>query len=98
MRSPRSNNDTSGLGYTSTEEGESSKVVEERNIKGENSKPTCYFCSKIGHIANVCIRKNGNQNVKPKKMVHYHKCNKKGHQAHECRTKTMNTQKFEEYC
>ena len=43
LRSPRSNNDTLGLGYTSTKEGESSKVAEERNIKGKNSKPTCHF-------------------------------------------------------
>ena len=41
MRFPRSNNDTSRLGYTSTKEGESSKSVEERSNKGKNSKPTC---------------------------------------------------------
>ena len=31
-------------------------------------------------------------------MTHCHKCNKQGHQAHECRTKTMHTQRFEGYC
>ena len=36
LRSPRSNNDTSRLGYTSTEEGESSKSAKERNNKGKN--------------------------------------------------------------
>ena len=30
-------------------------------------------------------------------MIHCHKCNKKGHQAHECRIKTMHTQIFEGY-
>ena len=49
MRSPRSNNDTSRLGYTSTKEGELSKSVEERNKKGKNSKPTCHNCGKKGH-------------------------------------------------
>ena len=33
LKSPRSSNDTSGLGYTSTEEGESSKTAEERSDK-----------------------------------------------------------------
>lgn len=79
LRSPTSNNDTSSLGYTSTKEGESSKVVEERNIKGKNSKPTCNNCGKKGHIANVCRSKITSQNVKPKNMTHCHKCNKQGH-------------------
>ena len=61
---PRSNNDTFGLGYTSTEEGESSKSVEERNKKGKNSKPTCQNCGKKGHTANVCRSKIVNQNFK----------------------------------
>ena len=73
MRSPRSNNDTTGLGYTSTEKGESSKSGEQRNNKGKNSKPTCHNCGKKGLIANVCRRKTTNQNIKPKHMVHYHK-------------------------
>ena len=41
LKSPRSTNDTSGLGYTSTEEGESSKSAEERGNKTKNVKPTC---------------------------------------------------------
>ena len=57
LRSPRSNNDTYRLGDTSTEEGESSKSVEERSNKGKDSKPTCHNCGKKGHTANVCRRK-----------------------------------------
>ena len=60
LKSPRFSNDTSGLGYTSTEEGESSKIAKQRNAKGKNSKPTCHFCGKKGHTANVCRRKNAN--------------------------------------
>ena len=78
LRSPRYNNDTLGLGYTRTEEGESSKVAEERNIKGKNSKPTCRYCGKKGHTTNMCRRKFTNQNVKPKNITHCHKCNKQG--------------------
>ena len=80
MISPRSNNDTSGLGYTSIEEGESSKSVEERSNKGKNSKPTCHNCGKKGHIANVCRSKIVNYNVKRKSMVHFHKCRGKEQQ------------------
>ena len=68
LKSPRSNNDTSGLGYTSTEEGESSKTAKERSDKGRNSKPTCHFSSKKGHTANVCRSKNDNQHNEPKNM------------------------------
>ena len=68
-----------GLDYTSNEEGKSSKTVEERSIKGKNSKPTCHYCGKKGHIANVCKSKNANQNANPKPMTHYQKCNKQGH-------------------
>ena len=64
MRSPRSNSDTFGLGYTSTEEGELYKSGEERSNKGKNSKPTCHNCGKISHIANVCRSKAANQNPK----------------------------------
>ena len=60
LRSPRSNNDTSRLGYTSTEEGESSKSAKERNNKGKNSKATCHNCGKKGHTANVCRSKTEN--------------------------------------
>ena len=78
LKSHRTNDDTIGLGYTRTEEGESSKVTEERNNKGKNSKPTCNYCGKKGHTTNVCRSKNTNQHVKPKNMGHYHKCNKQG--------------------
>ena len=59
-KSPRSNNDTSGLGYTSIEEGESSNTTKERSEKGKNSKHTCHFCGKKGHTTNVCRSKNAN--------------------------------------
>ena len=98
MKSPKSNNDTLGLWYTSTKEGESSKTTKKRSEKGKNSKPTCHFCGKKGHIANVCTIKNANQHEKPKNMGHYHKCNKQGHQAHECKTRTMHAPRFEGQC
>ena len=60
-KSPRSNNDTSGLGFTSTKEGESLKSAEKRSDKGKNTKPTCHFCGTKGHIANVCRSKKTNQ-------------------------------------
>ena len=60
LRSPISNNDTSGLGFTSTKEGESSKSVEERNNKGKNSKPTIHNCGKKGHNANACRSRTRN--------------------------------------
>lgn len=98
MRSPRSNSDTYGLDYTSTKEGESSKTGEERSKKGKNSKPTCHNFGKIGHTANVCRSKIANQNPKQKFIGHYHKCNKQGHQAHECKINTIRTQRFQGYC
>ena len=61
LKSPRSNNDTSGLGFTSTEEGETSKSVEKRSEKGKNSKPTFHFCNKKGHTTNVCRSRKTNQ-------------------------------------
>ena len=61
LKSPRSNIDTSVLGFTSTEEGESSKSVEERSDKGKNTKPTCHFYGKKGHTSNVCRSKKANQ-------------------------------------
>ena len=60
LKSPRSNNDTLGLGYTSTEEGESSKTTKERSDKGKNTKPTCHFYGKKGHTSNVCRSKKTN--------------------------------------
>ena len=61
MRSPRSNSDTTGFGYTSTAEGESSKSGEKMNITGKKSKPTCHFCSKKGNTTNVCRIRKANQ-------------------------------------
>ena len=52
LKSPRSNNDTLGLGFTNTEEGETSKSAEQRSDKGKNSKPTCSYYIKKGHTTN----------------------------------------------
>ena len=95
LKSPRSSRDIVGLGYTSIEEEESSKTTEERSIKGKNFKPTCHQFGKKGHTANVCRSKNENQNAKPKPMAHYQKCNKKGHQTHECWTRITKVANFE---
>ena len=54
LKYPRFKNDTSGLGYTNIEEGESCKTAKETSDKGKDSKPTCHFCGKKGHTANVC--------------------------------------------
>ena len=69
LKSLRSSRDTLGLGYISTEKGESSKAVEERNIKGKNSKATCHYYGKKGHISNVCRSKHANENAKTKSMA-----------------------------
>ena len=98
LKSPRSNNDTSGLGFTSTEEGETSKSAKKRSDKGKNSKPTCHFNYKKGHTANGCRRMKTNQKEKPKNKGHCHKCNKQGHLTQDCRTKTMRTTRFDGHC
>ncbi len=89
LKSPRSSNDTLGLGYTNTEEGESSKTTEERSDKDKNTKLTCHLCGNKGHTSNVCKSKNTHQHEKPKNMGHYHKCNKQGHQTHDYKTRTI---------
>ena len=61
LKSPRSSNDTSRLGFTSTKEGETSKSVEQRSDKAKSSKPTCHFYGKKGHTANVCRSRKTNQ-------------------------------------
>ena len=62
LRSPRSINDTSRLGYISNfEKGESSSNGENKNNRG---KPTCNHCGKIGHKTNICKIKNGNHHSK----------------------------------
>ena len=95
---PRSSRDTIGLGYTSNEEGESSKTTKERSIKGKNSKPTFHYYAKKGHTTNVYRSKSANQNAKPKPMAHCQKCKKQGHQTHECWTKITKVPKFEGHC
>ena len=42
LKSPRPNNDTSGLGFTITKEGETSKSAKQRSDKGKNLKPACH--------------------------------------------------------
>ena len=94
LKSPKSNNDTLGLGYTTTEEGESSKIVEQRNDKGKNSKPIIFVVGE--DILLMCVgAKTKNQHDKPKNMGHYHKYNNQGHQVHECKTRTMHAPRFE---
>ena len=61
LKSSRSSNDTSRLGFTSTEEGETSKSAEKRSDKGKNSKPTSHFYNKKGHTTNACRSRNTNQ-------------------------------------
>ena len=60
LKSPRSSNYTSRLGFTSIEGGKSSKTAEERSDKGKNTKPTCHFCGKKGHTSNVYRSKKAN--------------------------------------
>ena len=59
LKSPRTNNDTLGLGFTSTEEGDSSKSAEERSDKGK--KPTFHFHGKKGHTTNICKSRKTNK-------------------------------------
>ena len=71
LRSPKSINGTSRLGYA--KKGESSNNGEKKNTKG---KPTCHHCGKIGHTKNICRSKNVNHD--PKKTV-TGKSQKEGH-------------------
>ena len=98
LKSPRSTNDTSGLGYTSTEEGETSKSVEKRSDKGKESKPTCHYCNKRGHTANVCRSRRINQQNIPKSKGYCHKCNMQGHMTQDYRSKVTRTQIFDGHC
>jgi cellular nucleic acid-binding protein len=98
LKSPRSTNDTSGLGYTSTEEGESSKSAEERGNKTKNVKPTCHSCGKKGHTSNVCRSRNTQQHIKPKNTSYCYICKKQGHHTHDCRSITFKTTRFEGHC
>ena len=98
LKSPRSNRDMARLGYIRNEEGESSKTIEERSIKGKNYKPTCHYYGKNGHTSNVCRSKNANENVKKNSMTYCQKCKKQGHQKHDCWTKITKTPKFEGHC
>ena len=95
LKTPKIGNDTLGLGYTSTEQGESSKTTEERINKGKNTKPTCHFCNKKGHTANVCRSKKTNQQDTSKDKGYCHKCNMQGHTTQDCRTKTMKAPRFD---
>ena len=86
MKSPRTNNDTSGLGYTSTEVGESLKSAEKICDKGKDSKPTCHYCNKKGHMTQDC---RSNVTRKQRFDGHCHNCKNYGHRAFECRSKSM---------
>ena len=91
LKSPRSVHDTSGLGYTSTEIGESSKDVEKRSDKGKDSKPTCHYCNKKGHTANVCRNRRINQQSIPKSKGYCYKCNMQGHMTQDYRSNVTRT-------
>ena len=95
LKSPRSSNDTSGPGFTSTEEGETSKSVEHRSDKGKKSKPTCHYCNKKGHTTNVCRSRKINQQNTSKSQEYCHKCNKQGHLTQDSRTKVTRSQRFD---
>lgn len=104
MRSPRSSNDTYGLGHPKhhslTEEGESSKSGELRNTNLK-VKHTCYHCGKLGHTTNICGSKTVMQNPNPNFSSYCFSYKKQGHQTHECRSKVNNTPtapRFEGYC
>ena len=60
LKSQRAGNDTLGVGYTSTKQGESSKTTEERSNKVKNTKSTYHLCGKKGHTANLCQSKKNN--------------------------------------
>ena len=66
----KSSSRTDGLGYSYTKQGESSTNGELMNAKSKK-KPTCYHCGKLGHTANICRRKHGMQNPKPKFIGYY---------------------------
>lgn len=68
-------------GHSYTEKGESSKNGELRNVKSKE-KPTCYHYGKLGHTKNICRRKNGMKNSKPKFIGYYFYYKKQGHQIH----------------
>ena len=98
LKSPRSVFDTSGLGYNSTEVGESSKNAEQKGEKGKDSKPTCHFCNKKGHTANVCRSRRFNQSNTPKSKSFCHKCSMQGHMTQDCRSNFTRTQRFDGHC
>ena len=59
IRSHKTINHTSGLGYV--EKGESSSNGQKKNTKG---KPTCHYYGKIGNTTNIYRCKNGNHDPK----------------------------------
>ena len=95
LKSPRSAHDTLGLGYTSTEVGESSKNAKKRSDKGKNSKPTCHYCNKKGHTANVCRNRRINKKNIPKSKGYCRKCNMQGHKTRDYRSNVIRTQRFD---
>ena len=96
MEAPRSNNNTASLGYSATEKGEPSRNGKHRKKIGKIIKTTCHRCGKLGHTKNVC-KSTRNLNPKHKLKAHCHNCKNQGHKAHERRTKSTNTQRFEGY-
>ena len=73
LKSPRSKNTTSRLGFNSTEEDETSKSAKQRSDKGKNSKPTCHYCNNKGHTADVFRSKRTNHHNTPKSQGYCYK-------------------------
>ena len=98
LKSPRSNHDTSGLRFTSTEEGETLKSAEQRSEKFKNSKPTYHYCNKKGHTVDVCRSKRTNQHNTHKNQGYFHKYNMQGHMTQDCTSKVTRKQRFDGHC
>ncbi len=98
LKFQRSTHDTLGLGYNSTEVGESSKSVEQRSDKGKDYKPTCHYCNKKRHTANICRSRRINQPNTHKRKSYYHKYKMQGHMKQDYRSKIPRTQRFDGHC
>ena len=95
MKSPRPAHDILGLGYTNTEIGESSKSGKQRSDKGKDPKPTCHYCNKRGHTANVCRSIRINQQNIPKSKGYCHKCNMQGHMTQDYKSNVIRKKRFD---
>ena len=84
-------NNYTGLGYN--ENGESSNQTDKRNAftTPRSKKLSCNHCGKAGHTSNIYRRKmKGISQTQSTFICNCYKCQKKGHKAHECRSKVIN--------